>query len=86
MSTTILSVSSVFDDGDEWLYPCPRCGKIRGVPKEGALANLRGEQYQDNLCGNWHELSMDCSIGIKTVDRLHVLSDAKVSEYALEAE
>ena len=86
MSATVLLVSFVFDDGDEWLYPCPHCGKIRGVEKEGALANLRGEQYQDNLCGNWHELSADCSIGIKTVHELNELSEAKVSECSFESD
>ncbi len=78
MSNLILAVSSVYDAGDEWLFPCPHCGHVRGVLKEDSLSNLMGEQYQDNLCGNWQEISNTCTVSIRTVEELHELSDAKI--------
>lgn len=86
MSDLILAVSSVYDDGDEWLFPCPHCGKVRGVTKGDSLSTLMGEQYRDNLCGNWHEISNTCTVGIRTVDELHALSDAKVKAVTMSYE
>lgn len=77
MSNQILSVEAVFDDkqSNEWLFVCPHCGAVRGAEKEGSLSNLRGEQYQDNLCGNWFEISHSATVSISTVEQLHGLSD-----------
>lgn len=82
MSNKILSVEAVFDDKglSEWLVVCPHCGHIRGIEKEGSLSNLQGEQYQDNLCDGWYEISNNATVSIKTVEQLHKLSDDKVAE------
>lgn len=77
MSKKILSVEAVFDDSDanEWLIVCPHCGNVRGIDKEGSLSNLRGAQYEDNLCYGMYELSESVEASIKTVEQLHKLSD-----------
>ena len=77
MSDQILSVESVFDNkqSNEWLFVCPHCGSVRGAEKEGSLRNLGGEQYKDNLCGNWFEISFSATVSIGTVQQLHKLSD-----------
>ncbi len=82
MSNSILNVEAVFDDKDsnEWILVCPHCGEVRGIEKEGSLSNLQGEQYQDNLCDGWYEISNNATASIKTVEELHKLSDDKIAE------
>jgi len=70
-SLEILPVNKVFNDEqqNEFLVKCPHCKNIRGIDKEGSLRNLGGEQYQDNLCDGWYELSPNAKI-VNTIEEL----------------
>lgn len=63
-SLEIRPITKVFDDkqAHEFLLVCPHCDAIRGIEKEGRLRELAGEQYQDNLCGGWYEISPTASL------------------------
>lgn len=55
MTDEILTVHQFAKDTDgELVVRCPHCSRIMGV--EGPV---RGEQYQDRLCGGWLEVSFD---------------------------
>lgn len=43
------------EDGD-WVARCPHCLRIVGMDGE---ETIRGEQFQDRLCGGWFEVSSD---------------------------
>lgn len=70
-SLEILTVSKVFDDkqANEFLVKCPHCENVRGVEKEASLHGLGGEQYQDNLCDGWYEISPEAKI-VDSVEKL----------------
>ena len=63
-SLEILSVDKVYDEKREreFLLKCPHCGHVRGIDKEDTLKGLGGEQYQDNLCNGWYEISRDAKL------------------------
>ena len=50
-SLKILPVTILLRDGDEFILKCPHCGHNRGITHNtGMLGEVKGEQYQDNLC------------------------------------
>jgi len=77
MSDEILPVDDFFNDhqANEYLLVCPHCGQIRGIDRYASLEEFKGEQFQDNLCGGWWEISRNAIFSIKTVEQLHKLSD-----------
>lgn len=62
-SLDILPVTLLFAEGDELLLKCPHCGSTRGIENDfNGLNNVKGEQYQDNLCDGWYEISFDAKL------------------------
>jgi hypothetical protein len=55
MLDEILPVGMFSDDGDSWVVFCPHCGRVMGLEK----GPVRGEQYQDGVCGGWLEVTHD---------------------------
>ncbi|QGZ42680.1 hypothetical protein [Pseudoduganella flava] len=45
------------EDGD-WIARCPHCLRVVGMNGEEPV---RGEQFQDRVCGGWFEVSSDAS-------------------------
>jgi hypothetical protein len=70
-SQEIRPVQELFDDkqSNEFLFKCPHCNRIRGINKEASLRDLKGEQYQDNLCDGWMEISPEAVL-IHDVEKL----------------
>ncbi|MFS1427356.1 hypothetical protein LMH73_009365 [Vibrio splendidus] len=62
-SKAILPVTVLFSDGNEFILKCPHCGSNRGIENEtGSLDYVKGEQYQDNMCKGWFEVSQDAKL------------------------
>lgn len=54
----ILMVEKFFKEKDEYALCCPHCKVTRRISSEDKeLEELSGEQYQDNLCKGWFEIS-----------------------------
>jgi hypothetical protein len=72
-SLEILAVKHVYNDKQDnsFLIKCPHCENIRGIHKEDSLRNLGGEQYQDNLCDGWYEISREAKF-ISSVEKLEL--------------
>lgn len=69
-SNEIKPVVKFFKDSDEFLLKCPHCDSIRGISDEfGSIKKLSGEQYQDNLCNGWYEIS-NTPLLIDNIDNL----------------
>jgi hypothetical protein len=66
------AITKVFNDKheNEFLFKCPHCDNVRGIEKEDSLRNLGGEQYQDNLCDGWYEISRKATF-VETVKDLN---------------
>ena len=57
-STEIKPVTKLMRDDGEFLLKCPHCGRIRGINDDFEDGEeVYGEQYQDNLCDGWYEIS-----------------------------
>jgi len=56
MNDEILDVMQFAKCGDgDWLVICPHCGGPLGLEP----GPVRGEQYQDKVCGGWLQVSFD---------------------------
>ena len=57
---------------NEFLVKCPHCNNIRGIDKADGSDSLRwlgGEQFQDNLCDGWYEISREACL-VDDVEKL----------------
>lgn len=54
----IKTVRRVGKDGGDYVVTCPHCRRIMGIEGDD-LSEIRGEQYQDKVCGGWLEVSQD---------------------------
>lgn len=52
----ILPVDRVTKDGGAYTVKCPHCRSLIGLEGE-SLSDMRGEQYQHQLCGGWLEVT-----------------------------
>jgi hypothetical protein len=52
----ILIVHRFAREGGDWIARCPHCLRIVCMDGEEAV---RGEQFQDRVCGGWFEVSSD---------------------------
>lgn len=61
-SRSILPVTAVYRDGNEFLLTCPHCGHRRGIEASEGLIDVVGEQFQDNLCDGWFEITDEVNV------------------------
>lgn len=80
-SNSILPVSLLFKEGDEFIHKCPHCGNIRGIENEtGSFSDVLQEQYEDNMCGGTYEISRDARL-VKTFEEIESSHSVRDSEY-----